>query len=180
MARRDLPPRSLLIQRLAYDSERGLLIWRERPQNHFPHKKVWKIWNAKHAGKPAGHVGYDGYITICIDYAAYKAHRLIWLLAYGEPVPLTLDHIDGNGINNRLENIRAATVSQNSANRKIATNNTTGIKGVYYDKRYDKYFARIKINGKTTYLGSFRTLEEATITRNRAHTNTHGKFARHS
>ena len=64
----------------------------------------------------AGHVGSGGYIRIDIDRRSYLAHRLAWLLVCGEPIPQELDHIDGNPSNNRTDNLRPVTRSQNAMN----------------------------------------------------------------
>ena len=70
------------------------------------------------------------YTYISIYGKRYPAHRLAWLYIYGEWPPDQIDHIDGEPSNNRLDNLRLATNSENQQNRKIASNNTSGAKGV--------------------------------------------------
>jgi len=78
------------------------------------------------------------------------------------PENMEVDHIDGDGLNNQLSNLRVCTKSQNMANRKINKNNTTGFKGVrrfYYNK--NKYTSKVNTNGKQYYLGIFNTAIDA-------------------
>jgi hypothetical protein len=84
-------------------------------------------------------------------------HREILGAGPGEHV----DHIDGDGLNNRRENIRIATPTQNQANQVLSRRNRIGLKGVWEDKRKNRFCASIKPNGKTIHLGSFATKEEA-------------------
>lgn len=72
-----------------------------------------------------------------------------------------VDHINNNTLDNRKENLRVTTTSNNLRNGTLRTNNTTGVKGVRYDKERKKYEARIKVNYKSILLGRFDTLEEA-------------------
>jgi hypothetical protein len=73
----------------------------------------------------------------------------------------TVDHSDHNGLNNRKNNIRLCTSSQNSMNKKGQSNNTSGYKGVSYHKGKNKYQATIMVNRKQIYIGSFLTAFEA-------------------
>lgn len=71
------------------------------------------------------------------------------------------DHINGNGLDNRRENLRLATKSQNNANRRISKNNKSGYKGVSWHKASGKWVAGIKVNGKSINLGGYDTPEQA-------------------
>jgi hypothetical protein len=88
-----------------------------------------------------------------------------------------VDHIDGNRQNNRAENLRWATYSENCMNTKIARNNTSGYKGVGFDKKANKWKATIIHNKKTINLGSYSTKEEALIARLNAVEKFFGEFA---
>ena len=72
-----------------------------------------------------------------------------------------VDHIDNNRQNNNLKNLRFATSQENSRNRSISSNNTSGTKGVCWNKRYMKWTAQITINGKQINLGSFLNKDDA-------------------
>lgn len=84
----------------------------------------------------------------------YMQHTIL-----NTPKGMTIDHLNKNGLDNRKRNLRICTKSQNSHNYKTPRNNTSGVKGVFLDRK--KWRAAIRINYKRIYLGSFLTLEEA-------------------
>jgi hypothetical protein len=87
------------------------------------------------------------------------------LLTYGSWPEDQIDHINGNGLDNRLENLRAVSNGENLRNQKIPKNNTSGTIGVSFYKRHQKYQASIKINGIRKHLGYFKNKEEAIAAR---------------
>ena len=101
-----------------------------------------------------------------------RMHRLI----NNTKSELQTDHINGNKLDNRCSNLRLATARQNSQNRKLRSDNSTGFKGVY--NRWGKYRAAIRINGKLKHLGIFDTPEEASEEYQRIAVNLHGAFFR--
>ncbi|MCZ4270939.1 HNH endonuclease [Maritalea porphyrae] len=112
-------------------------------------------------GDVAGHKDRRGYIRITIDDRRYLAHRLAWLYAYGEMPSAYLDHINGIQDDNRIENLREATVFENARNTRLRKNNTSGFKGVYLARDKRMWCAGIKICGKKVHLGTFNTPEDA-------------------
>jgi len=106
------------------------------------------------------HKNSNGYKVFKIDGIPYLEHRLIWAW-HDKPFSPLLDHINGNILDNRIENLRAATHSQNMRNSQKPVNNTSGIKGVYWQK--DKKMWRVQIwnDGKQQYLGRFHDIDEA-------------------
>lgn len=106
--------------------------------------------------------------------AAPRMHRII---LPGIETSLHIDHINGNRLDNRKENLRVATCSQNVMNRGKQANNTRGYKGVIYDKSRGKWRAEITANKKSHYLGRFDTAEEAALAYNEAAKELHGEFA---
>ena len=93
---------------------------------------------------------------------SYKAHRLIWVWHYGNiPDNIQIDHIDRNKKNNRIENLRLVTALENRQNMGVRKDNTSGKKGVYWDKNANKWASAISYNGKKHYLGIFSKLEDA-------------------
>jgi len=109
---------------------------------------------------PVGAVaGFDtalGYRAIRVDGRLYQAHRLIWLHVFGVWPAAEIDHRNGNGFDNRLSNLRSATSSLNKQNRHAARSDShTGVLGVTFDKRRSRYFARIRIDGRQRFLGSY-------------------------
>jgi hypothetical protein len=112
------------------------------------------------AGDVAGTVNNNGYRLIRVGDGRYRAHRLAWLYTHGAWPTGEIDHINGIRDDNRLANLRDVTVSVNQQNRKrAASNGSTGLLGVSTAKA--RYRAAIALNGRTTYLGSFDTAEEA-------------------
>ena len=87
-----------------------------------------------------------------------------------------IDHIDNDKLNNKVTNLRYATHIENNQNRSMRKDNTSGIKGVTFIKRYNKWQAQIKINGKNIYLGSFDNKDEAIKARLIKSMEIHGKF----
>ena len=101
-------------------------------------------------------------------------HRLL----FNFPTDCVIDHINGNTLDNRRENLRLVSKQQNNLNRKTHKNNKLKVKGVYYEKRMNKYRPYIRIQGKLKYLGSYETLEEAKEVRAKAELEYFGEFAR--
>jgi hypothetical protein len=100
------------------------------------------------------------YIKIWFSGKLYFAHQLIFLWHHGY-IPKTIDHIDGNGLNNNIENLRAVSVSQNTQNAPKRKTNTSGYKGVYWRKKDQVWSAQITVNYKCKNLGRFQNKEDA-------------------
>lgn len=118
-----------------------------------------------------------GYLRNRVDGRHYFVHRLVWLYHYGVWPANQIDHINHIKDDNRIENLREATNSQNTCNRNVRSNSETGIKGVTQDKRTGRWRAHIGLNGKRIWLGYFSTKEEAAECRKHAAA-LHGEFAR--
>ena len=101
-------------------------------------------------------------------------HRLLSGATNGQ----VIDHINGDRLDNRLSNIRLCTQADNSKNQKIKSNNTSGYKGVYYDKKVRKFIARVKSNYRTHLAGSYKTSIEAARAYNKLALELHGDYAR--
>lgn len=84
------------------------------------------------------------------------------------PKGLTTDHINQNKLDNRKVNLRTVTKSQNAHNSKLFSTNTSGCKGVRYDKRFKNWEARIVSNYQEIYLGSFKNKQQAIKARKEA------------
>ena len=122
---------------------------------------IWKI------NKPPAKIGTvigsnhnDGYLHSRIDRRIYLLHRLIFLYHKGF-LPEFIDHIDGNRRNNKIGNLREATRSQNISNSKLKNNNTSGFKGVSWNKSVNKWVAGIRFNRKKIHLGCFHNKQDA-------------------
>jgi hypothetical protein len=101
------------------------------------------------------------YIRISIDGRQYRAHRLAWLYIYGRWPKEEIDHIDGNGLNNKLSNLRECTRQENAKNKPLQKNNSSGISGVNWHSASQKWEAQIYVKRKKIYLGLFGCIEDA-------------------
>jgi|688.fasta_scaffold108618_2 hypothetical protein len=126
---------------LNYDPETGVFTWRK-------------------TGRNATTVRPDGYVKITVNGRQCYAHRLAWLYMT-DTLPAIIDHIDRNPSNNKFNNLRAVTRSQNQHNRIKQRNNTSGYKGVVFFKRAKRWRAAIFVNSKPIYLGYYDTPEQA-------------------
>jgi hypothetical protein len=118
------------------------------------------------------------YGVVGINGVYYSTHRVIFLYHHGY-LPDRVDHRDGNPFNNRIENLRECTHSENMRNRKINKNNKSGCKGVTWDKEESKWRVRLSLDGKRIHLGRFSSYEEAEAAANNARDFYHGEFARY-
>jgi hypothetical protein len=131
------------------------------------------------AGQVAGGLLTDGYVSVAIDGHHYLAHRLAWLLAYGQWPNGQIDHINGARADNRLSNLRLATGAQNCRNQKTKRSKS-GLKGAAWCSTRQHYIATIRTEpGKRKTLGRFKTAEEAHEVYKAAAQLYHGEFARH-
>jgi hypothetical protein len=126
-------------------------------------------------------LGGNGYRMVCLCKDGKKKtmslHRLVGTAFIVNPDDkLCIDHIDNNRTNNHFTNLRWATNKENSMNSKIAKNNTSGIKGVSYNKRINKWTAQIKIDGIVINIGYYETIEEAKTARIKKANDVFGEF----
>lgn len=147
-----------LKQILTYDSKTGLF-----------HNKEGSI---------VGHRNPLGYVRIYIKSKLYSASRLAWLYETGEWPKKEIDHINGVRDDNRFDNLREASRSQNCYNKSLMSNNTSGHKGVSWRKSGSCWQAIITVNKKQKHLGYFSDLNEAIEARKKAEKTYHGEFAR--
>lgn len=174
-----LPTQTYLQTCLDYDTYTGVLTWKQRPAEHFPTKRTWKIFNTQFAGKEAGglcvKVRYT-HRTIVVNNIKYACSRVIYKLMTNEDPP-EVDHWDRNPLNNRWCNLRAADRSNNAKNQKKRIDNSTGFKGVTKIRNKDTpYVARIKCNKIKYEIGKFKTPEEAYSAYCEAAKRLHGEF----
>jgi len=147
---------------LNYNPETGIFTYKKKKAKCTP-------------GKIAGTYHVNGYTHIQLNRKIYKAHRLAWLYVYGY-FPQFIDHINCDRGDNRLCNLREATLTQNNQNTKISKNNTSGVKGVAWHKGAKKWCATMDANGKRMYLGLFTDLELAKLVIDEARAKYHGNF----
>lgn len=151
---------------LDYDPDSGKIAWKnDMNRGRIP------------AGTEVGSVYPDGYKRLNINGKMHMAHRLGYALGTGQVPTDIVDHGDNDRSNNSLANLRIASALQNAHNTSISKRNTTGVKGVYFDKYHQKYRARVMVGGTQHHLGLFKDLEEAKAAQDEARTRLHGEYA---
>lgn len=128
-----------------------------------------------------GRARVDGYRTVTVSKKSHPEHRIIYAICHGQiDSSLEIDHINGNRQDNRIENLRLVTRSENNMNKRNAMKtNTVGLPGVsvYNKSKTNKFKAQIKAEGKRIHLGCFATAEEALEAYQAARKEYFGEFA---
>lgn len=158
---------------LTYDPETGIFRWKERGDEISTTGRSGN-WTQQYAGKVAGHKSRDGYLMIGVRGGLYGAHRIAWQMTEG-PIPrgMKVDHINGNGLDNRRCNLRLSTHGQNRSNSKASS--STGLKGVYREN--SKFRAQIRVNRRCINIGTFPLKCLAAIAYAKASLRYQGKFS---
>lgn len=170
------PSQEQLKQLLNYNHETGVFTWKSRCESNFDKEKSKSqvdYWNRTHADKVAGtkmkSKSKKPYLVIKIFGTTYYAHRLAIIYMNGHiDQDMDVDHIDGNGLNNSIKNIRAVSRSENNKNYRLYDKNTSGRCGVTWRANRGKYESSIKVNGKSIYLGYYSSFDEACKARKKA------------
>ena len=100
--------RETLMSVLDYDPDSGLFTWRHRDKSFFKKSGNYYRWNREYAGKPALRIRSGGYFVGTVLGERLYAHRVAFMIQYGY-VPDVIDHIDGNGLNNKIDNLKASS-----------------------------------------------------------------------
>lgn len=140
---------TVLKEILHYDPVSGVFTWRAAPTN--------KIL----PGKVAGTENWIGYVHITLRRKKYLAHRLAWLYMHGNWPQYQLDHVNRIRSDNRIDNLRECSNSENHQNSGIYSNNMSGYPGVFWNKKASKWAAQIMSNGDRKFLGYFSCAESA-------------------
>jgi hypothetical protein len=179
MAIRAVPELHLLRKMLEYDHSTGKFYWIFRTPDMFSDSargREWAchVWNTKNAGnealnRPHGVKGSHLSGTLC--GGMWLAHRIAWAMHHNVRVFDVIDHIDGDGTNNLISNLRIANHAINARNAKRRADSTSGVTGVNW--RVPKFGqprweARIQLAGRRIDLGRFSSLEDAIRARREA------------
>lgn len=156
---------ALFNEYLCLDMAQGKIFWKK------------KIAKKTVVGDEAGSCRALGYRQVQLLGVPYLTHRVIFAMVHGF-CPDEIDHVNGNPADNRPENLRPATRSQQNMNRATQTNNTSGQKGVYWFKAKGYWHARIKVNGKNICLGYFRDIKAAVEAYQLGSEKYHGEYRR--
>lgn len=145
-----------------FEYRNGELYWKQRGRS-------------RQMDRPAGGINGDGYRRIKINRKLYAVHRLVWVMHGNDPVSF-VDHINGDVLDNRIENLRAATHSQNCMNRRVRFNSKSGVKGV--NLRKGKWHTCVILNNEKYSAGTFDRKEDAIAAVDKLRKELHGEFAR--
>lgn len=148
---------------LHYNPYTGIFTWNTRSRSYFITDSTWKMWNTRFAGTIAGttRVNIKSYKIIQVKRQRYYIHRLAFLFMTGEFPTQQVDHINGDGTDNRWCNIRSVTSRENSKNSRLRSDNTSGCVGVSWFKSRNKWCVRIKHRGVYLSCGYFNNKEDA-------------------
>lgn len=155
------PDRDFLLLVFDYQPETGHLIYRTRPVNHFSSEAKCRAWNKKNAGRRAGFVR-ENYRCISIEGKAYPEHRVIWKMVNGADTLELIDHVNREGHDNRLSNLRIATHRENSYNVRRKRRGKSNLKGAIWHSGNKCWMSNIRMpSGERIHLGYYDTDKEA-------------------
>jgi len=154
-----------------FEYKQGKLFWKERPLEHFNSVRAQGVFNARFAGKEAGTplCPKKEYLISQISYRGEKhsllLHIATWVVVYNTYPCTDIDHLDGNGLNNEISNLSDSGELMNMRNKRLYKNNSSGLCGVSWYKRYNKWIAQGGVNKDKINLGYFESLFEAACVR---------------
>ena len=171
-------PIDTLKELLNYNPETGKLYWKKRDRKYFSSDRACNPWNARFSEKEAfTDKRKDRYYRGRIFYKNYQKHRVIWALHYEKWPHHEIDHINNITDDNRICNLREATLQQNAQNRTSRKGSTSKYLGVYWYTRGEKWRAQIGLNGVKIHLGFFHNEEDAAKAYDKAAKKHFGEFA---
>jgi HNH endonuclease len=157
----------LLRTLLRYDADSGKLYWLPRDIEHFPNRRAANVWNGRYANKEALTYRLRGYCYGRLFDKSVSAHRVAYAIFHGV-WPDHVDHINGDRADNRIENLRSVTRTENNRNCRISKSNKSGFTGVFFASERMRWLAYIGVAGKRIDLGAFTTQSDAVAARKSA------------
>ena len=167
MKAKPLPPLEELKEFLDYNPDTGIFTWIKKPSNRVKVGQVAGVMNS-----------WTYYIQIRFKGTDYKAHRLAYYMYHGvDPLENLVDHKHNPKTNNKIDNLRLANNSQNQMHRvNLNRNNTSGVIGVYWNKKAKKWYSKIYYHSSQKHLGYFINKEDAIKARREAEIKYFGDF----
>lgn len=164
-----LPPLDTLRKYLSYDPETGIISW----------KGGLTYQKQRPEGAAAGTMSKGGYLRTSIERSMYANNRIAWKMHYGADPIGVVDHEDGDKLNNRISNLRDTTQTGNVCNAVRRSDNSTGFKGVVFDKRKGRFTFNLKVDGVRVAQRYFDTPEAANDCVRSLRQTLHGEFTCH-
>lgn len=173
--KRDELTQAMLMEMLLYNPDTGVFTWRGG-RFDARGRRITRF-----VGTPAGTPITAGHISIYlhVDKRHYLAHRLAWLYTYGEFPKGLVDHVNRDPSDNRIANLRLATRSENAMNAGMWSHNTSGYKGVCWDKKSCSWMAYVKKDKRMVFRKHFNSKDDAALAVREARKQIHGEFANH-
>lgn len=161
-------PVSVLKEVFTADFDAGILLWKK------------KVSRRVCIGDEAGTKRPSGHLYVQLNKKHLGVHRIMWAMYYGEWPSKLIDHKNRNPADNKIINLRLATKSQNGFNRAVNRKSTTGVKGVFLNKKTGAYKVQIRVNKKTHYLGLYKDIDAAKNAYITASKEYHGEYSIHN
>lgn len=166
-----MPSKEELNKLFIYQASDGTLLWRERHNRNAAGSRA-----GRSKPHPTGY--YKVRLKLGDKIKEVFVHRIVYTMHYGKAP--ALDHINNIKTDNRIENLRPATQTQNMCNVRTTVKNTSGVKGVSWNKSHKKWVALVGLNGKRISAGEFTTVEEAAVAVRELREKLHGGYTRHA
>lgn len=158
---------SLLHELFTYDESTGELCWKNPTGN--------RVKNGDLCGCQDGH----GYLSVRIFKKLYFVHRVAWAYVHGKWPEGHIDHINGDPLDNRMQNLRNCTRSQNLCNQKLSSRNKSGIKGVSWWSHGKAWRGKVTARGEVHHAGYFNSISAAANAVHDLRKSLHGAYTRH-
>ena len=145
--------------------------------NYYLEYKEGELYH-KRLGKRMGTPLNNQYLTFNLKNKRYLVHRAVYVMHHGV-YPETVDHINNDRSNNKIENLRGATQAQNNKNASLSKRNTSGVKGIAWIEASRKWKAKCMVDRIDHYLGMYESMDDAVRAVSEFRVKHHGEFACH-